>query len=240
MLVVESLVQGAGAAADLVRAVDLLNRRDDIDLIIIARGGGSLEDLWPFNEEAVARAIYRSCLPVISAVGHETDFTIADFTADLRAPTPTAAAQAAVPDLDEMLISIRQLRERAALALQRRLQQEKQMLDHIVSERFFRLPKLRIKLSRDLSEQLGLRLRREIMRVMQYKGMKLSAQIDKLDSYSPLKIMNRGYSFCRDQEGNLVRSIKNLRIGQLLQLSFKDGRALCSTEQIEEDSGIEG
>ena len=75
---------------------------------------------------------------------------------------------------------------------------------------------------------------------MQYKGMKLSAQIDKLDSYSPLKIMNRGYSFCRDQEGNLVRSIKNLRIGQLLQLSFKDGRALCSTEQIEEDSGIEG
>lgn len=240
LLVVESLVQGAGAAADLVRAVDLLNRRDDIDLIIIARGGGSLEDLWPFNEEAVARAIYRSCLPVISAVGHETDFTIADFTADLRAPTPTAAAQAAVPDLDEMLISIRQLRERAALALQRRLQQEKQMLDHIVSERFFRLPKLRIKLSRDLSEQLGLRLRREIMRVMQYKGMKLSAQIDKLDSYSPLKIMNRGYSFCRDQEGNLVRSIKNLRIGQLLQLSFKDGRALCSTEQIEEDSGIEG
>lgn len=240
LLVVESLVQGAGAAADLVRAVDLLNRRDDIDLIIIARGGGSLEDLWPFNEEAVARAIYRSCLPVISAVGHETDFTIADFTADLRAPTPTAAAQAAVPDLDEMLISIRQLRERAALALQRRLQQEKQMLDHIVSERFFRLPKLRIKLSRDLSEQLGLRLRREIMRVMQYKGMKLSAQIDKLDSYSPLKIMNRGYSFCRDQEGNLVRSIKNLRIGQLLQLSFKDGRALCITEQIEEDSGIEG
>ncbi len=240
LLVVESLVQGAGAAADLVRAVDLLNRRDDIDLIIIARGGGSLEDLWPFNEEAVARSIYRSCLPVISAVGHETDFTIADFTADLRAPTPTAAAQAAVPDLDEMLISIRQLRERASLALQRRLQQEKQMLDHIVSERFFRLPKRRIKLSRDLSEQLGLRLRREIMRVMQYKGMKLSAQIDKLDSYSPLKIMNRGYSFCRDQEGNIVRSIKNLRIGQLLQLSFKDGRALCSTEQIEEDSGIEG
>lgn len=234
LLVVESLVQGAGAASDIARALDLLNRRNDIDMIILARGGGSLEDLWPFNEEAVARAIYRSELPVISAVGHETDFTIADFTADLRAPTPTAGAAAAVPDKEEILLKLNQLRERAAMALQRRLQQEKQKLDHIVSERFFRLPGRRIKLSGELLEQLEVKLRREIIRVLQYKGMKLSAQIDKLESYSPLKVMNRGYSYCRDEEGNIIRSVKDVRLGRLLQLSFKDGQAHCRTEKIEE------
>ncbi|HED24818.1 MAG TPA: exodeoxyribonuclease VII large subunit, partial [Firmicutes bacterium] len=102
ILVVESLVQGPAAAEDIERAIDLVNKRPDIDLIILARGGGSLEDLWPFNEERVARAIHRSLIPIISAVGHETDFTIADFAADLRAPTPTAGAQAAVPDSAEL------------------------------------------------------------------------------------------------------------------------------------------
>lgn len=234
LLVVESLVQGSGAAADIVRALDLLNKRNDIDLIILARGGGSLEDLWPFNEEAVARAIYRSDLPVISAVGHETDFTIADFTADLRAPTPTAGAAAAVPEKEEMLLKIKQFRERAAMALQRRLQQEKQKVDHIVSDRFFRLPGRRIKLSTELLEQLEVKLRREIVRVLQYKGMRLTAQIDKLESYSPLKVMNRGYSYCRDEEGNIIRSVKQIRLGRLLQLSFKDGQAVCRTEKVEE------
>lgn len=234
LLVVESLVQGSGAAADIVRALDLLNKRNDIDLIILARGGGSLEDLWPFNEEAVARAIYRSELPVISAVGHETDFTIADFTADLRAPTPTAGAAAAVPEKEEMLLKIKQFRERAAMALQRRLQQEKQKVDHIVSDRFFRLPGRRIKLSTELLEQLEVKLRREIVRVLQYKGMRLTAQIDKLESYSPLKVMNRGYSYCRDEEGNIIRSVKQIRLGRLLQLSFKDGQAVCRTEKVEE------
>ncbi len=234
LLVVESLVQGSGAAADIVRALDLLNKRNDIDLIILARGGGSLEDLWPFNEEAVARAIYRSELHVISAVGHETDFTIADFTADLRAPTPTAGAAAAVPEKEEMLLKIKQFRERAAMALQRRLQQEKQKVDHIVSDRFFRLPGRRIKLSTELLEQLEVKLRREIVRVLQYKGMRLTAQIDKLESYSPLKVMNRGYSYCRDEEGNIIRSVKQIRLGRLLQLSFKDGQAVCRTEKVEE------
>jgi len=240
ILVVESLVQGAGAAADIVRALELLNGRNDVDLIILARGGGSLEDLWPFNEEIVARAIYRSRLPVISAVGHETDFTIADFTADMRAPTPTAAAAAAVPDLEELIEINRQLRERSVLALQRRLQQEKQLLDHIVSDRFFLLPGQRIKMSKDFLKQLKAQLHREVGRLLQIKKMKLSAQIDKLDSYSPLKVMNRGYSFCRDEHGNIIRSITDISVDQLLQLSFKDGRALCRTEQIEEDTIIEG
>ncbi len=239
ILVAESLVQGSEAAADIVRAIDLLNRCSDVDLIILARGGGSLEDLWPFNEEVVARAIHRSEVPIISAVGHETDFTIADFTADLRAATPTAAAMAAVPDLANISELLRQLREKAALALQRRLQQEKQLLDHVASERFFNLPDKRLRHSREHLQRLDEKLRRETVNLLKFKGMKLSALMDKFESYSPLKVMNRGYSFCRDEDGNIIRSIKNIHTGQLLQLRFKDGRVGCRTEMIEEESLIE-
>jgi len=240
LLVVESLVQGEGAAADIVRALEIINKRSDLDLVIMTRGGGSLEDLWPFNEESVARAIFNSRLPVISAVGHETDFTIADFTADLRAPTPTAAAVSAVPDLGDMLLTLNRLNERAAMALQSRLQLEKQQLDHVVSERFFRLPELRIRYSREQLQQLENKLQREIVQLLQFKGLKLGAQIDKLESFSPLKVMNRGYSYCRDEEGNIVRSVKDIAIGRVLQLSFKDGQARCRTEEIEEEVTVEG
>lgn len=239
LLVVESLVQGPGAAADLVRALDLLNQKEDVDLIILTRGGGSLEDLWPFNEEIVARAIYRSSKPVISAVGHETDFTIADFTADLRAHTPTEAAAAAVPIYDELISGIEQLRNRAALALKNRLLQEKQRLDHVVSERFFRQPVERIKNSRSRLEEAEGKLRREMIRYLQFKGVNLTALIGKLESYSPLKVMNRGYTFCRDQDGNIIRSVKDISIGQLLKLNLQDGRADCRAEKIEEDCSVD-
>jgi len=234
ILVVESLVQGPGAAADIVKGLHLLNKKEDIDLIILTRGGGSLEDLWPFNEETVARAIYKSAKPVISAIGHETDFTIADFTADLRAHTPTEAAAAAVPVYDELLAEIENLRSRAGLALKNRVQQEKQKLDHVVSERFFRRPLDRIKTAKNDLDKIEAGLKREMIRFLQLKGIQLTALIDKLESYSPLKVMSRGYTFCRDQEGKIIRSIKDISVGQLLQLSLKDGRADCRTEKIEE------
>ncbi len=236
IIVVESLVQGPGAASDLIRAIDILNRRKDVDLIILTRGGGSLEDLWPFNEEAVARAIYRSELPVISAVGHETDFTIADFAADLRAPTPTAAAAAAVPEKEELLNILKQHREQAALALKRRLQKEKQALDYVVSERFFSLPARRLKLCREILAQLDKKLNREIVRILQYKGIKLNALNDKLESYSPLKVMSRGFCYCRDEQGKIIRSVNDIEPAGILKLSFKDGSARCRTEEIEEGS----
>ncbi|MFO7952379.1 MAG: exodeoxyribonuclease VII large subunit [Bacillota bacterium] len=239
LVIVESLVQGAGAAEDIVRSLDLLNERDDIDLIILTRGGGSLEDLWPFNEEKVARAIYKSEIPIISAVGHETDFTIADFAADYRAHTPTEAAAAAVPVAEELLSGIIKLQDRAALALKNRVQQEKQRLDHIVSERFFRRPAERIKNSREQLNRLEKDLKRETVRLLQVKGMKLNALVDRLESYSPLKVMSRGYSFCRDEGGNIIRSVKDIKVGQLLQLTFRDGRADCRAEKIEEDLSVD-
>ena len=236
ILVVESLVQGSGAAKDLVSAINLLDERKDVDLIILARGGGSIEDLWPFNEEIVARAIFEAKKPLISAVGHETDFTIADFVADYRAATPTAAASASVPDLEEIQGQLKQFRERAALTLKRRMQREKQTLDYIVSERFFSLPKNRLKNARETLQQLGTGMNREMVRLLQYKGMKLGALQDKLESYSPLQVMSRGYCFCRDEENKIVRSVKDIKTGSQLNLNFTDGLARCRAEEIEEGS----
>lgn len=239
LLVVESLVQGPGAAADLVRAIDILNGKEEIDLIILTRGGGSLEDLWPFNDEKLARAIFKSAKPIISAVGHETDFTIADFTADLRAHTPTEAAAAAVPVYHELVAEVEQLKSRSGLALKNRVLQEKQRLDHIVSERFFRRPLERIKNTKSDLLEMETRLKKEMIRLMQLKGIRLTALIEKLESYSPLKVMSRGYTFCRDQEGNIIRSVKDIVVGQLLQLSLQDGKVDCRTEKIEEDCGFD-
>jgi exodeoxyribonuclease VII large subunit len=240
IVVVESLVQGSGAAADLIRALDFLNTLPGIDLIILARGGGSLEDLWPFNEEQVARAIFRSRLPVMSAVGHETDFTIADFVADLRAPTPTAAAQYAVPDLQELINTIIQLRRRAAVALQGRIQREKQKLDQVTGERFYNIPVRRLSALRDNLLDLNTDLRKNAARLLQYKGMQLASKTDKLEGFSPFRVMSRGYSFCRNDQGEIVRSIKNIEVGSLLHLNFTDGLAKCRTEVIEEGNIFEG
>jgi len=234
IIVVESLVQGPQASFDIVQAINILNRQKDVDVIILARGGGSLEDLWPFNEERVARAIYSSAVPIVSAVGHETDFTIADFAADLRAPTPTAAAAAVVPEKEEVLSTLAQLREKAASALKRRLQREKQTLDYAVSERFFTLPLKRIKLSKEVLDQLDKKMGREIIRILQYKGIKLGALNDRLESYSPFKVMNRGFCYCRDEEGKIIRSVKEIKPEDILKLTFKDGLVSCRTEEVEE------
>ncbi len=234
IIVVESLVQGPQASFDIVQAINILNRQKDVDVIILARGGGSLEDLWPFNEERVARAIYSSAVPIVSAVGHETDFTIADFAADLRAPTPTAAAAAVVPEKEEFLSTLAQLREKAASALKRRLQREKQTLDYAVSERFFTLPLKRIKLSKEVLDQLDKKMGREIIRILQYKGIKLGALNDRLESYSPFKVMNRGFCYCRDEEGKIIRSVKEIKPEDILKLTFKDGLVSCRTEEVEE------
>ena len=240
LLVVESLVQGLDAGPDLVRAIKVLNKTPGVELIILARGGGSLEDLWPFNEEIVARAIYSSRLPVISAVGHETDFTIADFAADLRAATPTAAAQIAVPALEELEAALKRLRERATLALQQRLQKEKQLLDQITGERIIRMPGRRLALAKDHLDKLDRSMKREIVRNLQLKAINLRALGDKLDSYSPLKIMSRGYSYCRDEKGKIIRTVKDLQVGELLQLNFRDGTVYSRAERIKEEKILNG
>ena len=232
ILVAESLMQGSGAAADIARAIERLNALPGIELIIIARGGGSLEDLAPFNTETVARAIFGSRLPIISAVGHETDFTIADFVADHRAATPTAAAAAALPRHEELERALEGLRERCTQALQQRLLQEKQLLDYTVTDRFYRRPLERVARAREHCTAVDERLRRALLSCLKMKGLRLAALEDKLEGASPLKLMARGYSYCQDEAGHVIRSVEELAIGQRLQLRFRDGAARCLTEEL--------
>lgn len=232
ILVAESLMQGSGAATDIARAVERLNAMPGIELIIMARGGGSLEDLAPFNTETVARAIFGSRLPVISAVGHETDFTIADFVADHRAATPTAAAAAALPRLEELERRLEALRERCAQALQQRLLLEKQLLDYTVTDRFYRRPLERLQQARHRLSAADERLRRAVLRCLKLKGLQLAALGDRLEGAGPLKLMARGYSYCQDEEGRVIRSVRELQIGRRLRLRFRDGTARCLIEEL--------
>ena len=239
VLVAESLVQGPGASRDITSAMDYFNKRHDVDLIVIARGGGSIEDLWSFNEEEVARAISRSIIPVMTAIGHETDFTIADFVADIRAPTPTAVASYALPELSEQLDILLKIQDKLFYFLQNKIRQEKQHLDHLIGERFFDIPKQKIKLAEDTLERYKKYLRRDFERYLELKKVKFDALKDKLISYSPEKIMERGYCYCQNENGEIIKSINDLSVGQLLKLSFVDGFASGRVEYTEEDKSIE-
>lgn len=239
LVVAESLVQGEGAPSDLVRALKMLNRTKDVEVIIITRGGGSLEDLWPFNDEAVARAIHSSSLPVISAVGHETDFTIADFVADVRAATPTASVTAVLPQFSEMEARLEQYGDRFVQVLQKRLQREKQLLDYTITDRFYSRPGQRVKQARDKHSTLEEKLKQEMVRSLRFKGMNLAALTEKLEGFSPLRVMERGYSFCQNEKGDIIRSVRNLKTGMQLVLRFIDGEARCRVEQVEESALID-
>lgn len=218
-----SLVQGAGAAENICRALEFFNKTNMADVIIAGRGGGSIEDLWAFNEEIVARAIFASHIPVISAVGHETDFTIADFTADLRAPTPSAAAEIAVPSQLELVSRILVDRNRIINALKKRLENERKNLSA-----------LKLKNPKERIEDEYLKLDNLTKQVEKNFHIKLISQREslgnlaaKLDALSPLKVMKRGYAIPMDSEGNVIKSAKKLKKGMDFDLKLSDGTKSC-------------
>ena len=217
-------VQGEGAGIKIANAIRLMNEKKLADVIIVARGGGSLEDLWPFNEEVVARAIYESELPVISAVGHETDFTIADFVADLRAPTPSAAAELAVTDVEDLKYSINLYQRRLKMSLKRkielmRLRYEKIMNSRVFKDPFNRINDYYIKIDRFIKSM-------ENSCVKKLKDSKIEAAkiMTRLDTLSPLKTLTRGYCLT-ESEGNVITKAKDLKTGMEIDLRFQDGNA---------------
>lgn len=221
-----SLVQGAGAAENICRGLAFFNKTDMADVIIAGRGGGSIEDLWAFNEEAVARAIYASHIPVISAVGHETDFTIADFVADLRAPTPSAAAELAVPSQLELMSRILADRNRISNAMVKRLETERKNLKNIK----LKSPKEdiddeRLKID-NLVKQAEKNFRIKLMSGREQMGNMAA----KLDALSPLKVIKRGYAIPMDEEGNVIKSVKNMKPDTEFDLKMSDGTAHCRVE----------
>lgn len=274
------LVQGPQAASSIAKAIEQANQYGNVDVLIIGRGGGSIEELWAFNEQIVAEAIFQSTIPVISAVGHETDFTIADFIADVRAATPTAAAEIAVPNSDELLERIGQRQIRIQRAISKKVDENKKRLENLQKSYAFRYPEQLIKQKEQQLDRLLDDLQRNLKQVLEKKSNKLSNLekdiarnhpqslilrakeellknelllkqnlnvlkkekehqfkhlVTKLETLSPLKIMNRGYSLAYKQDGKLLKSASDVNKGQHLQIKLNDGSVYCQVEKIEKN-----
>lgn len=217
-------VQGEGAAEKIVHGINFMNENNIADVLILARGGGSLEDLWPFNEEIVARAIYNSAIPVISAVGHETDFTISDFVADLRAPTPSAAAELAVPDIIEIKEKILNYEKILKTSLLKKVEYSKLRLEKVLSSRVFKEPTRKINDNYLKVDNCVKKLENLIKQKHYQNQIKYSELNSKLDALSPLKTLGRGYSIV-EKSGQIVKSKNDLKSGDELDLVFKDGKS---------------
>lgn len=215
-------VQGEGAAIKIAKAIKIMNEQKLADVIILARGGGSLEDLWPFNEEIVARAIYESELPVISAVGHETDFSISDFVADLRAPTPSAAAELAVPNVADVILKLDAYNLRYKNALKKKIEVMKLRYEKCMMNRVFRNPLQGINDKYLKVDILSKNIHNSIEKKVQVSKTKFVELVTKLDSLSPLKTLSRGYSLVQ-KEGKIAKSVKDLDIDDMVNIRFVDG-----------------
>lgn len=228
-------VQGAEAPAEIVGALRYANRYQIADLIITGRGGGSIEDLWAFNDERVARAIYASEIPVISAVGHEPDVTISDYVADRRASTPSNAAEIAVPDASEQRQTLSSFSIRSAQAMDKRLKQMRGEIETLRARRVLRdagayLDDRRIELDR-LRDKLGAVMESELGR-KKHEQVRLAAA---LDAMSPLRVLTRGYSVASDENGVIVTSTNMIRKGSRLRLRLSDGSADCTVESVKKE-----
>lgn len=224
-------VQGDEAAGEICTALDRFNRLRAADVIILGRGGGSIEDLWAFNEEPVARAVYRSAIPVISAVGHETDFTICDFVADVRAATPSAAAELAVPDSRELMARLAGFRLKMVADLTAALEAKKNRLAAVAGENYLKNPYALVENRRQHLDACADRLEASIRQVAADKRQALAAVATSLELLSPLKILGRGYSIALDTNDQVIRSIKDTQKGESILLRVVDGQIRCTVDQ---------
>lgn len=215
-------VQGKGAENEIAKALEYMNAKNEVDVIIIARGGGSLEDLWPFNEEVLANSIFKSNIPVISAVGHETDFTIADFVADLRAPTPSAAAELAVPDVLNLQGEIMTSKNRMKNALVKKIELMKLRYEKSMASMVFKEPYRRIHEKAMMLDEKVKRLENATKKSVDESKSRYIELITKLDALSPLKTLARGYGIAQ-KNNNILKSVKDVEKGDQISLRLEDG-----------------
>ena len=233
LVIAPVLVQGEEAPADIARGIRTLQAVEGVDVMIVGRGGGSLEELWAFNDERVARAIYTCRVPVISAVGHETDFTIADFAADLRAPTPSAAAELVVPDKSAELRALGNLTARLHLGLKRRWERERGRLTSVLESSALRRPKERLNQERQRLDDLTRALWRGAAGVVAQKAGRRDLLAAKLDALSPLGVLGRGYSICRRaSDGAILRRAVDVSPGEGIEVRLEDGGLRCLVEEL--------
>lgn len=218
-----SLVQGENAPADLIKALDYFDKEGKCDVIIIGRGGGSIEDLWAFNNEALARRIFACRIPVISAVGHETDFTIADFVADKRAPTPSAAAEIAVPDAKDTKRQLLNVSKRMESILNMHIKDRRVLLKELASSRAMTVPRSAIDEKRLALSALDNRMCRTADGILHRAGAKKDTLGAKLESLNPLAILARGYGAAFDKNGKVIKSVSQIKTGEAFTLRLSDG-----------------
>lgn len=227
-----ALVQGEGSVDEIVQGIRAFHQLEEIDVIIVGRGGGSLEDLWSFNSEQVARAVAASKIPIISAVGHETDYTICDFVADLRAPTPSAAAELAVPDRYQQMVHVASMEKSLAHALQNKLDNQRLRLDHLVSNRFLKDATAFITQQRERTAGYTATLGSACQRNFSDKRMLLFSKMKELDNLNPVAVLSRGYAVVY-QSHKIIKSIHQLNRNDSLQLQLPDGTAHCTVTKLE-------
>lgn len=233
LVIAPTIVQGQLAGDDIVKSIRMLDSIDDIDLIIVGRGGGSIEDFWAFNLEAVARAVYECKTPVISAVGHETDFTICDFVADMRAPTPSAAAELAVPDISNLSAMISGADARLKDLLTNKLQASMQQLDELTNNTALANPVEYYKSYIDDINAFKIDLTNLLDdKIKEYK-YKTGTLAGKLDALSPLAVLGRGYTIAADTDGSIIKSAKQIKSGDNISIKINDGRAYCTVNEVD-------
>ena len=227
-------VQGVEAPGEIASAIRYANYYGLADLLIVGRGGGSLEDLWAFNDELVARAVYDSRIPVISAVGHEPDVTISDFVADLRAATPSNAAELAVPDQDVLRQTLDGYSATIASALQGRLRNARRHLQVLSDSPALQSPQGYLEQRKKALQMLEKRLLSAQLQMNNRKKQKFIALTSKLDAMSPLKVLTRGYSLVHSGEGTLIRSVRNVSVNDSVRIDLADGQFMATVTQVKE------
>ena len=217
-------VQGPGASEKIAEGIKFMNENKLADVLIIGRGGGSLEDLWPFNEEIVARAIYDSVIPIISAVGHETDFTIADFVADLRAPTPSAAAELAVANVDDIKYTLQTYNNRYKTALRKKIELMKLEYEKCMQRQAFKNPTQKIN-EQYMLVDMKIKIIQNSIKIKLKEGKtNFVKQVSRIDSLSPLKTLARGYSIVTKENGQIAKEAKELSKGEKIAIRLSDGK----------------
>ena len=223
-------VQGVNAAPSIVKAINKFNLTKAADVLIVGRGGGSIEDLWAFNEESVARAIFNCDIPVISAVGHETDFTIADFVSDMRAPTPSAAAELAVPDMREHLAYVISIKRFLRSDIENKIASEREKISRLVSSKSFIKPEDMVKSQRQYLDNLVMSCESMAEIIIKKHRLDFSSLVSKLDAMSPLKVLSRGYLMATKND-EVITSAEKAEVGDNICLHFKDGKRICEVKQ---------
>ena len=235
LILYPALVQGDGAAASIVKGIEMLDKHG-VDVIIVGRGGGSIEDLWAFNEEPVARAIFNCRTPIISAVGHETDTTIADYVADMRAPTPSAAAELAVFEYQALENYLEELHLKLKKALYQKLQIERMKLERYRLKMNYLHPKMKLREKQQRSVEIEQKLRNIMEKKLNLAKQRLAIQIERMKGASPLAKLNQGFSYVSSENGNVVKSIEQVQLEDKLTIYMTDGIVKAKVEDtIKED-----